>query len=152
MVRLTLHLLCLIPLAWLVYGAFTATLGPDPQDVLLHELGIWSLRILLVSLAITPLRLITRKPQLTSYRRLFGLYFAVYLTLHFITYLTFNLGFDLSILGEDIIDRPYITVGMAAMLLTIPLVVTSTKGWQRRLARRWKQLHNAVYPIAFVGL
>lgn len=115
-------------------------------------MGKTSLNILWVTLAITPLRKLTKWNWLIRLRRLLGLFAFFYLVLHFVTYAALDLRFDWSTLWVDISERPYITVGMLALVMMIPLAVTSTKGWQRRLGRNWTKLHRLVYPIAILGV
>jgi sulfoxide reductase heme-binding subunit YedZ len=149
-----LFLLCALPLAWLLARAFGASglgLGANPIDELQDRLGEWGLRLLLVTLSVTPLAVTSRKPWLMGLRRMLGLFAFTYLVLHFLTWLVLDQWFDLDAIAADIIKRPYITVGFAAFLLLVPLAVTSTAGWMRRLGRRWHQLHRLVYPAAILG-
>lgn len=150
-----LFIACLMPLASLVAGAFGSerfSLGANPIEFLLHSLGLWGLRFLVATLAITPLRDITGKVWLLSFRRMLGLFAFFYVLLHFLTW--FVLDQDLYMAGilADIAERPFITLGFLAFLLLIPLAVTSTNGMMRRLGRRWKKLHRLVYPIAILGV
>jgi sulfoxide reductase heme-binding subunit YedZ len=144
-IKLLVWPLCLTPFALLVYRAFTGGLGANPVETITLQTGFWSLTLLMVTLAITPLRRITGWNQLVQFRRLFGLFAFFYVTLHFLTYITFDHMFDLASIGEDILERPYITVGFTAFVLLIPLALTSTKGWIRRLGRRWQLLHRLIY-------
>lgn len=152
MIRGVLHLLALSPLAYYIYAAVSQSLGADPQEVLLHGFAIWALRFLLLSLAISPARRLLKANYLIRYRRMLGLYFFFYLCLHLLVYLWFFLGWQWASIGEEVVERPYITVGMLAFLLTIPLVVTSTKGMQRRLRQTWSKLHKLVYLIAILSI
>lgn len=152
MLRFILHLMALVPAAWLFIAALTEALGADPQKALLHELGIWALRFLLLSLAMTPLRLWTGRPFWISYRRMLGLYAFAYALLHFLAYFTFYLQFDVGNVLEEIAERPYITVGFAALLLLLPLVVTSTRRAMRALGRNWQRLHRLVYVVAVLAV
>lgn len=150
-----LFALCLAPALRLVLGAFglaSVSLGANPVESILDACGIWALRFLLVTLAVTPLRDWTGWTWLIAYRRMLGLFAYFYLGLHFLTYAVLDLGLDLSILAEDIAKRPFITIGVLAFLLLTPLAVTSTRGWMRRLGRRWKKLHRLVYPAAVLGV
>lgn len=154
-VKLLLWPLCLAPLIYLVLGAFEAwglDLGANPVEKLLHELGKWGLKFLLLTLAITPLRYWTGWNWLVQYRRLLGLFAFFYLVLHFGVYIVLDRYLDFSGLLEDIAERPYITLGMTGLLLLIPLAVTSTRGWMRRLGGRWKKLHRLVYASAILGV
>jgi sulfoxide reductase heme-binding subunit YedZ len=146
---------CLLPLAWLTSGAlgwFGVSLGPDPVKELEHECGKTALNLLLLTLAVTPVRELTRQPQLLRLRRMLGLFVFFYVVLHFIIYLVLDLELNFATLGADIAKRPYITIGFTALLLLIPLAVTSTNGMMRRLGRRWQTLHRLVYVIAVLGV
>ena len=148
-------LMCLLPLMVLFLRAFELVdfgLGANPIEELLHELGRWGLKLLLLTLTITPLRRWTGWNWLLRFRRMLGLFAFFYIVLHFITYAFLDQGLDISAIVEDIIKRPYITLGMTGLLLLIPLAVTSTKGMMRRLGRRWQKLHRLVYVIAVVGV
>ncbi|MDE0421087.1 MAG: sulfoxide reductase heme-binding subunit YedZ [Gammaproteobacteria bacterium] len=125
--------------------------GPDPGEEIVHHLGSWALRILLVTLAVSPASRVFRTPQLVRYRRMAGLWAFTYVVLHFSAYVWLLGGFALETLAGDIVKRPYITVGFLALLMLIPLAITSTRRWQRRLGRRWKTLHRLVYPAAIAA-
>ncbi len=143
--------LCLLPLAWLLWDTLHGQLGTDPVARLEHRSGIWALRLLLATLAITPLRVLTKWHWLTRYRRLLGLFAFFYASVHLAIYLAIDLGgFWSQILGE-IAKKPYITVGFAAWLLMIPLAATSTKAMMRRLGPNWLRLHRTVYVIGVCG-
>lgn len=144
-IRITLHLLCAAPGGYLIYLSLTGGLGFNPIESLTHQTGIWALRIFLLSLAITPLRLLLSLPQIITYRRLVGLWAFVYALLHFSIYLTFDLQFSLSLVVEDVLRRPYLTAGFSALVIMLPLAITSTRGWQRRLGTNWGKLHKLVY-------
>lgn len=146
------HLLALSPIIWLVYGIFNRQLGGDPQEVVLHELGSWGLIWLLLGLSLTPLKHFIKVIPWIRFRRLVGLYAAFYISLHLLAYIAFTLAFDFSELLNEIIKRPYITVGMLAFIGLLPLAITSTKAMQRKLGRQWKKLHQLVYPVAGLGL
>ena len=146
---------CLAPLAWLICGAlgwFGVSLGPDPVKELEHECGKTALNLLLLTLAVTPVRELTSQPQLLRLRRMLGLFAFFYVVLHFTIYLVLDLELNFATLGADIAKRPYITIGFTALLLLIPLAVTSTNGMMRRLGRRWQTLHRLVYLIAVLGV
>jgi len=150
-----LFALCLAPALRLVLGPFGlagVSLGANPVEAILDSCGLWALRFLLVTLAVTPLRDWTGWTWLLAYRRMLGLFAYFYLLLHFLTYAVLDLGLDLSILAEDIAKRPFITIGVLAFLLLTPLAVTSTRGWMRRLGRRWQKLHRLIYPAAVLGV
>lgn len=151
-IKYVVFFLALVPLALLCWRAFTNTLGPDPADVLAAETGEWTFRFLLLSLAITPLRNLGGWPKVFPYRRTFGLFALFYASLHFLVYLLFLLQLRWSEIFEDILERPYITVGFSAFVLLVVLGATSTKRMMRRLGRRWKQLHKLVYLINILAL
>lgn len=144
------HVACALPLATLLLGLFDVgpfRLGANPGLAIRNELGEWGLRLLLATLAMTPLRLATGRPWPLAFRRLLGLWSFAYVSLHFVTYFLFDRG-SLAVVIEDVVKRPYITVGFAAFLLMVPLAVTSTAGWRRELGARWVALHRLVYPVA----
>jgi len=147
--------MCLLPLAWLLLRVFEVAefgLGANPIEELLHQLGRWGLKLLLLTLSITPLRRWTGWNWLIRFRRMLGLFAFFYIVLHFLTYAILDQGLELSLIIEDVIERPYITLGMTGLLLLIPLAATSTKGMMRRLGKRWQKLHRLVYVIAVVGV
>lgn len=144
--------LALLPLAWVCWLAWSDQLGANPVETLSHRTGDWSLRFLLLTLAITPLRRLTGWNELVQFRRMLGLFAFFYVCLHFGVYLIFDQFFDLSSIVEDIAERPYITLGFAGWLLLIPLALTSTHGMIKRLGRHWQRLHRLVYLIAALGV
>jgi sulfoxide reductase heme-binding subunit YedZ len=147
-------LLCTLPLAWLTARAFDVagfTLGPNPVEALIHGLGSWGLRLLLITLCVRPLATLLRQPRLMRLRRLLGLFAFTYLALHFLAWLGIDQAFDARNVVADIAKRPYITVGFTGLLLLIPLAVTSTDRWMRRLGKRWQVLHRLVYPATLLG-
>ncbi|MGJ4730262.1 protein-methionine-sulfoxide reductase heme-binding subunit MsrQ [Luteimonas sp. SDU101] len=153
------HALALLPLSllawrfWQVWSeADIDALGPDPVAAIEHELGLWALRLLLVTLAITPLRQISGQPAWLKFRRMLGLYSFAYASLHLAAYLALDLRGWWALVFEEIVKRPYITVGFAAWLLLVPLAVTSTRGWMRRLGRNWGRLHRLVYLVAVLAV
>lgn len=148
-------LACLLPFAVLLLQAFEVrglNLGANPVEELLHTLGRWGLKILLLTLTITPLRRWTGWNWLIRFRRMLGLFAFFYIVLHFLTYAVLDQGLEVALVIEDVIKRPYITLGMTGLLLLIPLAVTSTKGMMRRLGKRWVKLHRLVYLIAILGV
>mgnify|MGYP001553581079 FL=1 len=146
-------LLCLLPLAWLVYGAVANQLGANPAEALIRGLGDWALRFLCIALAVTPVRIHTRTPQLARYRRMLGLFVAFYATLHLVAYAWLDMGLDVADIGRDILKRPFILVGFTAWLLLVPLALTSTNGMVRRLGgKAWRALHRLVYVVAPLAL
>jgi sulfoxide reductase heme-binding subunit YedZ len=146
------HGLALLPLVWMVHDALGDALGADPVKALTHRTGDWALRLLLACLAMTPLRRLLDRPWPIRFRRLLGLHAFFYASLHLSVYVLLDLAGDWAHLLEDIAKRPYITVGLSAWLLLLPLALTSTRGWMRRLGRRWGQLHRAVYVAAALGV
>lgn len=146
---------CLLPFVILWMRAFEVGglgLGANPIEELLHQLGRWGLKFLLLGLAITPLRRLTGWNWLIRYRRMLGLYAFFYILLHFLTYAVLDQGLAVTLIAEDVVKRPYITLGMIALLLMFPLAITSTKGMMRRLGKRWQKLHRSVYVIAIAGV
>src|SRR5690606_14814116 len=150
--RWVVFLLSLTPFLTLLTGAIRNTLGPDPADVLVIETGLWALRFLLLSLAITPLRGISGWTWVVPYRRTFGLFALYYACWHLVAYLLFFLQLRWSELFEDILERPNVTVGFTALVILIALGATSTKSMIRRLGRRWKRLHRLVYLANVLAL
>jgi sulfoxide reductase heme-binding subunit YedZ len=146
-------LLCLVPLGMLAGRAFTGNLGANPVEFIQHSTGDWTLRFLVFTLSITPLRKLLKLPDLIRFRRMLGLFAFFYACLHFLTYLGADQSFDLSAISKDVVKRPFITVGFTAFVLLIPLAITSTAGWIRRLGgRRWQMLHRAIYISAICGV
>jgi sulfoxide reductase heme-binding subunit YedZ len=150
--KLALFVTCLIPLGLLIGQGASGALGPNPIESITHFTGAWTLKLLLVTLAVTPLRRLTGWSGLIRFRRMLGLFAFFYAALHLATYLLLDQHLDWGAILDDVIKRPYITVGFAAFILLVPLAVTSTQGWIRRLGRRWKTLHRAVYLIAALGV
>ena len=148
-------LVCLLPLAGLAIAAFGiggASLGADPVAHLLHELGEWALRLLVATLAITPLRWIFGQPWLIALRRMLGLFAFTYVLLHFLVWLVLDQGLYWGGILADIAKRPFITIGFAAFVLLIPLAVTSTNKMMRRLGKNWQKLHKLIYVIVPLGV
>ncbi len=137
-----------LPLAWMAWGLARDRLGANPVEALLHLAGRWALVFLLLGLAVTPLRRLAGWSRLIKVRRLLGLFAFFYASLHLLVYLVLDQGLALAFILEDVTERPFITVGAAAFLLLLPLALTSTKGWIRRLGGRWLALHRLVYPAA----
>ena len=156
--KAAVHLAALTPMAILAWQVVDVArtgsnaLGADPVAEIEHRLGLWALRLLMVALAVTPLRQLTGQPVLIRFRRMLGLYAFVYATLHFGAYLVLDLRGYWEIILADIAKRPYITVGFTAWLLLLPLAVTSTKGWIRRLGRNWARLHKLVYAVGVLAV
>jgi methionine sulfoxide reductase heme-binding subunit len=146
-----LFVAALIPAAWLVYGTFTNNLGANPAETIQLTTGDWALQFLLITLAVTPLRRLTGWNVVIQYRRMLGLFAFFYACLHFTSYLVLDKYFDWHSMIEDVWKRPFITAGFSAFLLMVPLALTSTKGWIRRLGRRWQKLHRLIYASAICG-
>ncbi len=148
-IKAALFLACLIPFVRLAVGTRAGTLGADPVEAITHTTGLWSLRFLLLTLAITPLKCWTGWLWLMRLRRTLALYAFFYASLHVAVYLLFDQYFDWPEILKDIAKRPHLTAGFAAFLLMIPLVITSTNAMMKRLGgRNWKMLHRLTYPIA----
>jgi len=152
-------LLCLGPLGsllWKVYDAVYrggSSLGANPQEYIRNSLGTWTLVFLCVTLGITPFRRLLHQNWVIRFRRMVGLFAFFYATLHLITYVWFDTGFDFSAVVDDVYKRPFITAGFTAFLLMVPLALTSTSGWVRRLGgRRWQMLHRLIYGSAVAGV
>jgi sulfoxide reductase heme-binding subunit YedZ len=143
---------CLLPLALLAWDTWHGALGADPVAQLEHRSGDWALRLLLATLAITPLRRLTGWNKAIRFRRMLGLFAFFYVSVHLTIYLVIDLGGFWSQLLTEIAKRPYITVGFTAWLLLIPLALTSTNAMMRRLGRNWQRLHKLVYLIATLGV
>jgi len=140
------------PALWMGVGFFTDGLGANPVEALLHLAGRWTLIFLLLTLTVTPLRRLTGWNRVIRVRRLLGLFSFFYASLHLLIYLGLDQGFAWGFLVEDVTKRPFITVGFLSFLLLIPLAVTSTRGWIRRLGKRWQLLHRLVYVAAGLGV
>lgn len=145
-------LLCTVPFGLLVWRTVDNALGANPVETVVHTTGSWALRFLLVTLAVTPLRRLAGLPWLLRFRRMLGLFAFFYAVLHFSAYLFLDRALVWQDISDDIFKRPYIVVGFAAFLMLVPLAITSTRGWIRRLGRRWQLLHRAVYAIAVLGV
>jgi methionine sulfoxide reductase heme-binding subunit len=146
-------LACLLPLSRLGWKGYSGNLGANPIEVITHSTGDWILIFLLVTLAITPLRKLTGQLWLIRFRRMFGLFAFFYACLHFLTYIWLDKFFDLHEMLADIAKRRFITVGLTGFLLLIPLAITSTTGWIRRLGgHRWNLLHRLIYVSAIAGV
>ena len=145
---------CLAPLTWLILRLFRIA-GPivaDPGNQVVHTLGNTGLTLLLITLTVTPARILTGLNWLLRLRRLLGLFAFFYLALHVSAFATFDLRFQWGLIFGEIVKRPYLTLGMLAFVMLIPLAVTSTRGWQRRLGRKWVSLHRLIYPVAILGV
>src|SRR5215471_14920135 len=151
--KFLIFLFALIPLARLGWKALHDGLGANPIEVITHSTGDWTLILILTTLSITPLRRSTRQYWLIGVRRMIGLFAFFYGTLHFLTYIWLDKFFDLHEMLKDIGKRPFITVGFSAVVLLIPLAITSTQGWIRRLGgRNWQRLHRLIYATSILGV
>jgi len=150
-VRASVFVLCALPFAWLLYGAVYGGLGPDPGEALMHSTGEWSLRMLAVTLLMSPLRVWTGKPWVIKLRRMLGLYAFFYATIHFTLFLQFYTGWAGAALLQELVERPYVSAGFAAWCIMLPLAITSTRGMRRRLGQRWIKLHRQIYVAAIIA-
>ena len=150
--KVLVFLICLLPLASLAWRGFHNDLTANPIEFITHATGDWTLRFLVFTLCITPFRKILRLPELIRFRRMLGLFAFFYACLHFTTYIWLDKFFDLAEMWKDIAKRKFITVGFTAFVLLIPLALTSTAGWIRRLGgKRWQMLHRLIYVSAVAG-
>ena len=147
-------LACLAPFALVVGDAFelTGRLGANPVEEILDRFGNWSLRFIMITLAVTPLRRLSGWTWLQRFRRMFGLFTFFYVLLHFLTWLILDQGLLLSAVIEDLAKRPFITIGFAALMFLLALALTSTNAARRRMGRRWQEMHNLVYVIGILGV
>ncbi len=151
--KIPVFLLCLVPFGVMFWASRTGHMGPDPVAFFQHATGDWTLRFLVITLCITPLRKLLKLPDLVRFRRMLGLFAFFYACLHFVTYLGPDQSFDVAGMFKDVAKRPFITLGFAAFVLMIPLALTSTAGWIRRLGgRRWQMLHRLIYVSAICGV
>jgi sulfoxide reductase heme-binding subunit YedZ len=151
--KVVLFVLCLVPLAWLGGFAYRQELTANPIEFITHYTGDWTIRFLLITLGVTPLRKLFNLPQLARFRRMLGLFAFFYGCLHLTTWLWLDKFFDLSEMWKDVVKRRFITAGMTAFLLMLPLAITSTAGWVRRLGFvRWQRLHRLIYFSALAGV
>jgi len=146
--KVPVFLIALVPVALLVRGFLTNDLGVNPAETIQLTTGRWALRFLLASLAVTPVRRLTGWNIVIQYRRMLGLFAFFYATLHFTAYWAFDLSFSFTAMVGDVLKRPFIALGFTAFLLLVPLALTSTKGWIRRLGKKWTLLHRLVYLAA----
>ena len=162
-IKIPVFIACLLPFAWLLWkffgahpgdmSAWGAGLGANPIEKITHVTGDWTLRFLLITLAITPLRKLLRFPEFIRFRRMFGLFAFFYACLHLTTYIWLDKFFNVNEMLRDIAKRKFITVGLTAFLLLVPLAWTSTAGWIRRLGgKRWRALHRLIYYAAICGV
>jgi sulfoxide reductase heme-binding subunit YedZ len=147
-------LVCLLPFVLVVGDTLeiTGQLGANPIEAIMDRFGNWSLRLIMITLAVTPLRRLTGWNWLVRFRRMLGLFTFFYVLMHFLTWLVLDQGLLVSAILEDITKRPFITIGIVALLLLTALALTSTNGIRRRMGRHWQTLHNAVYLIGMLGV
>jgi methionine sulfoxide reductase heme-binding subunit len=150
--KTVVFILALVPLGWLIYAVFTGRTSANPAEDIILTTGIWALRFLLGSLAITPIRRLTGWHRLIGFRRMLGLFAFFYAVVHLASYVAFDRVFQLGEIWDDVVKRPFITAGMVAFVLMVPLAVTSTRGWIRRLGWRWQVLHRLVYMSAAAAI
>ena len=151
--KVAVFLICLIPFAELLWRFIKGDLGINPVETLQHGTGDWTIRFIVFTLCITPFRKLLKLPDLIRFRRMLGLFAFFYVCLHFLTYLGPDQSFDLSGMWKDVAKRPFITVGFAAFVSLIPLAITSTAGWIRRIGgKRWQMLHRLIYFAAVCGV
>jgi len=145
-------LACLIPVGVLTWHVINDTAGADPVEALTHTTGVWALRLLLLTLALSPVRKLTGWCWLLRLRRTFALFAFFYASLHALIYLVFEQFFDWGLIAADILKRPWLTAGFFSFVLMVPLAATSTNGMMRRLGRNWQRLHRLIYPIAIAAV
>ena len=151
--KVLVFVLCLSPALLLVWKGFNGGLGANPIEFITHATGDWTLRFLAITLAVTPLRKLLRLPELVRFRRMLGLFAFFYVCLHLMTYLWLDKFFSWSEIVKDVVKRPFVTAGFTAFVLLVPLAVTSTAGWIRRLGgKRWQLLHRLIYVSAVAGV
>jgi sulfoxide reductase heme-binding subunit YedZ len=151
--KVAVFVICLIPFADLLWRFIRGNLGINPVETLQHGTGDWTIRFIVFTLCITPFRKLFKVPDLIRFRRMLGLFAFFYVSLHFLTYLGPDQSFDVSGMWKDVYKRPFITVGFAAFVSLIPLAITSTAGWIRRLGgKRWQMLHRLIYFAAVCGV
>ena len=151
--KVVVFIACLIPLGALVWRGFNHGLGANPVEFIQLTTGRWTLRFLIFTLCITPFRKLLKLPDLIRFRRMLGLFAFTYLCIHFLTYLLLDQSFDFAAISKDIVKRPFITVGFLGFLLLLPLAITSTAGWIRRLGgKRWQRIHRGIYFAAVAGV
>ena len=151
-IKPVLFILCLLPVAWIILNALFGDLGANPVETVTHQTGDWTLRLLLITLLITPLKTITGSAQLVRFRRMLGLFVYFYASGHFLIWFLADHSLDPVSMIEDIIDRPYITFGFSAFVLLTPLAITSDFYSMVKLGKNWKKLHKLVYAILILGI
>jgi len=152
LLKIIVFCVCLLPLVNYGFGIVNDSLGANPIEYITRGLGEWGLRFLLVTLSITPIRIVTKQSQIVRFRRMMGLFSFFYVSLHLMTYLWLDQFFDWGEIWIDIVENPFITAGVTAYLLLIPLAITSTKKMMKRLGTNWKRLHKLIYVITGLGV
>ena len=152
LLKRTVFLLAMVPLFLLLIRVQQNNLGPDPAQELSIETGEWALRFLLITLALTPLAQLTGEIRFVRQRRMLGLFALFYASVHFLSWMAFILGFRWMAIAEELLERPYITIGFAAYLIILALGVTSPRAMVRRLGKNWKRLHKLIYLAAVLAL
>lgn len=150
--KIFLFIVLLLPAVSLFIAAVENSLGPDPAEALADATGEWALRVLLLTLTVSPLCQLTGRAQLLQYRRMLGLFAFFYACLHFLAFVAFLLAWQWSDIYTAFIERPYISVGLMSFVLMLPLALSSTNGMRRRLGRKWRTLHKLIYPCALLAL
>ncbi|GEA06980.1 protein-methionine-sulfoxide reductase heme-binding subunit MsrQ [Alteromonas sp. KUL42] len=150
--KAVIHIMAIGYLAWLFLAGLSDKLGPDPVEVLINETGTWAIHFLLLTLSLSPMAKNLPSAEPMQFRRLIGVYTFVYALAHLLTYIAFELQFDMALVASEIISRPYIVVGMTALLLLFILTATSFKTLQRKMGRNWQRLHNTIYIILPLAL
>jgi sulfoxide reductase heme-binding subunit YedZ len=151
--KVLLFVLCLIPVLSLGWRAYQQNLGANPIEYITHATGDWTIRFLLITLSVTPIRMLLNQPQLARFRRMLGLFAFFYGFLHLMTFVGLDKFFDVAEMWKDVLKRPFITAGFTGFMLIVPLAITSTSGWVRRLGyRRWQLLHRLIYFSALAGV
>ena len=149
--KIVIFTLCLMPIFFIIYQIITNQLGPEPIKDITHHTGKWTLYFIVITLAMTPLKKITKLNIWINYRRMFGLFIFFYASVHLMTYVGLDYRFNLASIGDDIIKKKYIFIGFSAWLLLIPLTLTSNKGMMKVLKKNWKKLHRLIYLISLFG-
>jgi len=147
-----IFLICLLPFASIVSGAINQQLGPNPVEAMIRGFGDWGIYFILIGLSISPVRKIFNLNWLTQFRRMIGLFAFFYVTMHFSSYIWFEQFFDIEKIINDIVKRPFITIGFVSFLMLVPLALTSSNKMMRRLKKNWGRLHKLVYPISVLTL
>ena len=149
--KVVIFILSLVPIFYITYQILTNQLGPEPIKDITHHTGKWTLYFIVITLAMTPLKKMTKLNIWINYRRMFGLFIFFYASIHLMTYVGLDYRFDLASIGDDIIKKKYIFIGFSAWLLLIPLAITSNKRMMKILKNKWKKLHRLIYLISLCG-